>query len=117
MRGAGLRGHSCWAVVNPGFVFPSHLLASESNGHAMTESHGQAAELSGLITRYRCWGWAHSISLAEPKMNVEGILPGFMPANHPPTNSFVLTSGQEEGQRRLKVTPAPQPPGTLLVSS
>lgn len=54
--------------------------------------------------------------LAEPKMNVEGILPGFMPANHPPKNSFLLTSGQEEGQRRLKVTPAPQPPGTLLVS-
>ena len=34
-----------------------------------------------------------------------------------PRNSFLLTSGQEEGQRRLKVTPAPQPPGTLLVSS
>lgn len=48
-------------------------------------------------------------------MNVRGILPSFMPANHPlPQVPFLLTVGRKKGEESSKGPLPPQLPGTLV---
>lgn len=47
-------------------------------------------------------------------MNVGESCPALCLQTTPSASSFLLTSGQEEGQRRLKESPAPQLLGTLV---